>query len=618
MVENVVVLSKIGASVIDSANYFSSQLNAIPKSSGIICLYGILVDEDGKYCKDDNINLANIESVLNSNQMLSKAIDEKDIKVQMIDLSQYLEEQDFNNKKFSESLQMKIHQRTTLLLALNFFNTSFYQDILERAGIFSFLLKSNDLDGRIKVLKLDHKQTKVLKSIVQHKPKHVLFVGQPGSGKTTFASEVVQKKISALENKKVHSIKLIVIADVFGKESKLLENLRTKHIAFIDQLRNNKKNQPPIQATFATLEELYIKHNIMVTPSSEWPKDLEILSQLTKQEIIKKNGWLLKADYSSNLPPIVEYFQVPNSHEVPVDRILHELNEISGFKGKLTVEWLKAELCQEIFTPKNNQDLVGTLRKVRQNWLLFHFWKEFHKLYPDPSCLSFRLDRLLTKIGNDDPNSTIIVLLDESRLDVGNVNGKIHQKLKPKLKWYPKCPSNIDLVIAVEPSIWEHELPLQSNIESEFQPMSESTMIFYLPVIHRNARTIANLAVANFKTKFSLFLPGFGNQLGMVPKGEKPKWIHTNSLDKDTDILSSLLKKFTKDYNQITWTCTYEPDKLKCQNVCDENWNYVKPEDLIGVESQCLILFGLSQTSNSPRLFFIAKQQLIMIAIKDR
>ena len=211
------VLSKIGASTTDGANDFYSHLNAIPKSSGIICLYGILVDEDGKYCKDDNISLANIESVLNSNQMLSKALDEKDIKVQMIDLSQYLEETDFNNKKFAKDLQKIIHQRTSLLLALNFFNKSFYQDILERAGIFSFLFKSNDLDGRFKVLKLDHKQTKVLKNIVQYKPKHVLFVGQPGSGKTTFASEVVQRKISALENKKVHSIKFLVIADVFGK-----------------------------------------------------------------------------------------------------------------------------------------------------------------------------------------------------------------------------------------------------------------------------------------------------------------------------------------------------------------------------------------------------------------
>ena len=609
----------MGAPTIDFAKDFYSHLNEIPKSSGIIYLHGIRVDEDGKYFKDDNISLANIESVLNSmvgkKQMLRKALDEKDIKVKMIDLSQYLEEPDFNNKKFARDLQKIIHQRTSLLFAVNFFNTSFYQDILERAGIFSFLLKSNDLDGSSKVLKLDHRQTKVLKNIVHCKPKHVLFVGQPGSGKTTFASELVQRKISALKNNKVHSIKLLVVADVFGEESKLLESLRKKHLAFIEQIRNNRKNHPTIQPTFATLEELFIKHNIL--PNSEWPKDLEILSQLTKKEIIMKNGWLLKADYCSNLPPIEEYFQVPNSHEISIDRILYELNEISGFKGNLTVEWLKAELCQEIFTPRNNQDLVGTLRKVRQNWLLFHFWKEFHKLYPDPSCLSFRLDRLLTKIGNDDPNSTIIVLLDESSLDVGNVNGKMHQKLKPKLKWYPKCPSNIDLVIAVEPSKWEHDLPLE-YIESEFKHKNEFAMIFYLPVIHRNARTIANLAIANFKTKFSLLLPGFGNQLGMVPKGEKPKWIHTNSLDKDRDRLSSLLKKFTKDYNQIIWTCTYEPDKLKCQNVCDENWNYVKAEDLIGVESQCLILFGLSQTSNSPRLFFMAKQQLIMIAIKNR
>ena len=52
LVENVVVLSKIGASTTDGANDFYSHLNAIPKASGIICLYGILVDEDGKYCKD--------------------------------------------------------------------------------------------------------------------------------------------------------------------------------------------------------------------------------------------------------------------------------------------------------------------------------------------------------------------------------------------------------------------------------------------------------------------------------------------------------------------------------------------------------------------------------------
>ena len=179
------------------------------------------------------------------------------------------------------------------------------------------------------------------------------------------------------------------------------------------------------------------------------------------------------------------------------------------------------------------------------------------------------------------------------------------------MKWIVSAIITIMLVPKFQPIVSEY-------IESEFKHKNEFAMIFYLPVIHRNARTIANLAIANFKTKFSLFLPGFGNQLGMVPKGGKPKWIHSNSLDKDMDILSSLLKKFTKDYNQVTWTCTYEPDKLKCENVCDENWSYVKAEDLIGVESQCLILFGLSQTSNSPRLFFMAKQQLIMIAIKNR
>ena len=120
----------MGAPTIDFAKDFYSHLNEIPKSSGIIYLHGIRVDEDGKYFKDDNISLANIESVLNSmvgkKQMLRKALDEKDIKVQMIDISQYLEEPDFNDKKFAEALQMKIHQRTSLLLALNFFNTSLY------------------------------------------------------------------------------------------------------------------------------------------------------------------------------------------------------------------------------------------------------------------------------------------------------------------------------------------------------------------------------------------------------------------------------------------------------------------------------------------------------------
>ena len=99
---------------------------------------------------------------------------------------------------------------------------------------------------------------------------------------------------------------------------------------------------------------------------------------------------------------------------------LKKLNFLSKFQGRVTFDWLKRELTQHfVASSETKTDAVTVLRQFRQQWLLWNFWQEYWVQHPDHSCLSVKLDRLLAKIEEEEPDKITLFLLDEFSLDFG-------------------------------------------------------------------------------------------------------------------------------------------------------------------------------------------------------
>ena len=137
--------------------------------------------------------------------------------------------------------------------------------------------------------------------------------------------------------------------------------------------------------------------------------------------------------------------------DVPIneDELLVELNQMSNFHGKVTINWLMHELAMNIVL-ESRKDLVRILRYKRQKMLRYLFFREYQKQNPDrKNVMSEKLDRLIQNIAQEQPNVETLVMVLGFQLDYGNTSfDKIESKL---LDWQPITPKNIHLFIGVDP-----------------------------------------------------------------------------------------------------------------------------------------------------------------------
>ena len=470
--------------------------------------------------------------------------------------------------------------------------------VLRACGLYSVLTLKKDRGEISKVFKLDERQIDNLKYYAEFKPKHVLLVGDYGSGKTLFGSEIVKMKVSSLEIEGVQDINLIIIADIKGEKSQLLEDFKAKYLTFIEleiNVRRRKMGRPEIQPTFVTLHELYRKYNIL--PDENNPRDQEVLKILSKRCILNRKGW------SNSFGSVTEKFyasslQIPNEG-VQEEDLLKQLNNTSNYKGAITIDWLRNEMCEKFFVRKNEEDSIGTLRQIRQEWLHFHFWEQYHRMYLDPTCLSFKLKRLLEKMEFGNISGQTIIMLDEFKLDFGAA-GFTKREDSVELNWKSSC--KMDLVIAVEPCCWQ-DFEFSEKDKSGIREQ-HNTMIFYLPTKYRTSGAIDSYVTKNYNHLYKFYRPKAmltaENKIHeLTPEGEKPIWIELLNIEQEKDALSRLLKSLTACHKEIIWTCCFESDKTKFKGVCDIGWTYIKENELDGTEAECILIFGLPFGSES-------------------
>ena len=123
---------------------------------------------------------------------------------------------------------------------------------------------------------------------------------------------------------------------------------------------------------------------------------------------------------------------------------------------RMDLNWLQIELEGDFSSNKTN-DPVKALREIRQQWLLFFFWKKYCSEIPSES-ISHQLDRLLVEIDKEKPGIQTLFMLDEFKLDYGAAGFSKNKGIP--LCWKPETSKNTQLFVALEPNSWQNfELP---------------------------------------------------------------------------------------------------------------------------------------------------------------
>ena len=319
------------------------------------------------------------------------------------------------------------------------------------------------------------------------------------------------------------------------------------------------------------------------------------------------------------------------------DELLNELNKQSGFKmtkkltskgfkRKLSLNWLKKEICRELTPPKEKNDVIAFLRAYRQKFMLWRFWQEFWTQHPDNTCLSFKLQRLLAKIEKEEPTKVTLFMLDEFRLDYGSSGISRFDELykRVQLKWEPRLSEKIHVFIAVEPNSWQNfELSEEDSTKTESQ-----TMTCFLGTKYRSCPEIDVFVRSKFidESELPLVMSG-AKQSELSMRGQVPLWISTRSLEEDKEALFQILKEETNDYsNDVIWTCSPASDFGKCKLFCQEGWVYVNINHMDGIEAALVVIFGIPPEDGAfgllghtklSRLLTRARNSLILITEED-
>ena len=152
--------------------------------------------------------------------------------------------------------------------------------------------------------------------------------------------------------------------------------------------------------------------------------------------------------------------------------------------------------------------MIEALREFRQQWLLNCFWQKYCSKYPNVTCISHKLERLLAKIDQEVTDKKTLFLLDEFKLDYGAAGFSKNASIE--LNWQPKSSKDLHLFVGIEPNSWQDfefpkkdsELPKQSGFKNFFQKprttVSEDTMMCFFATKYRNCDAIADLVADGF------------------------------------------------------------------------------------------------------------------------
>ena len=447
------------------------------------------------------------------------------------------------------------------------------------------------------------------------KSKHVLVAGSIGCGETLFLSQIVAIKLGELELKR-KPYRVIVVTDSQNENCHLMKKLKSKHFKFIKSEINEKRkrnNEEPVEVTFTTLKQLMIKFNIVANTFQD--KD-NMQSLILKGKLLTKEGWL---SYK-NSPTVRNALHASTDYDIPEhineSELLKDLNHQSDYKGAVTLEWLEKELCQ-FFEPKGKDDLIMILRNFRQSWLFNCFWKEYwSKNAPKDTCcslLSFKLDRLLAKIQEEEPGKKTIFMLNLFTLDNGKADFPKDGSIA--LRWKPPDYKKMHLFISIEPtSLQNFEI-----FTGDRNPIIYGDVkTFILGKNYRTCDKINSLLSEDFNFEAN---PSLTQVFNVPPlEGQKPLWISTDTFANDKANFMPLLSETTKMFvHNVIWTCHPPSDYERCRSFCDNGWQYIDINHIQNLEAACLIIFGmptkesLSIKSKLNRIFSRARSCLVLL-----
>jgi hypothetical protein len=551
----------------------------------------------------------------------SDIIDEKQIKIETLEIATYSDNDDnIGNLQNSDTVFKKIGECNILVICIGFSRINEINTLFRSKGLYSELTMKKDLsDLHEKLIQFEHPQNDFIQEYANifhgKKPQHVLVAGCVGSGETDFLSQLVSIRISEMEQNK-KSYRVIVLTDSASKDCHLLKTLESRHLKFIETEINEKRRkiqEETIDVKFTTLRQLMIKYNIL--PST--PQDQEIMKSLiTKEDLLTNEGWL---SWKDNPPSVSNALHASTEVEVPEyfneAELLKELNQQSNFKDKVTLEWLQSELGQ-FFLPKDNADLIAILRSFRQNWLLDCFWKEYWaQNAPIDTCcslLSFKLERLVSKVQEEEHDKETIFMLNLFKLDYGKSgfpkNGSID------LRWKPKSYKNMNLFVSVESNSWQDFKLIKEERNPSYY---RGIMTIVLDKNFHNCDEVNNLISEKFNSRA---FHGFNKTFDAPPpSGQKPLWISTDTLANDSLNFLPILSEATKNFMNVIWTCYPSIDSKRYNQFCENAWKYVNINQISDMEAPCVVIFGmpakesLSMTANLSMLFSRARSCLVLI-----
>ena len=215
-VESLVIISSNTAiQAHEWRNYLKEKWSTFCRQDArILILAGIHGNHDGKLGAEDeglyDDNLGQVRLLKDKSKRkfkdMARDMEEKNIKLDVVDVGKHnivtSETKGINEGIIidSERLISSIRERnpTIVILAFCWSRLSELNDVLRAAGIYPEMILNEDLvtitKGRS--LSLDPTQRRIIHQVSQENPKNVFFYGQPGTGKTVLAAQVINMKVS--------------------------------------------------------------------------------------------------------------------------------------------------------------------------------------------------------------------------------------------------------------------------------------------------------------------------------------------------------------------------------------------------------------------------------------
>ena len=102
----------------------------------------------------------------------------------------------------------------------------------------------------------------------------------------------------------------------------------------------------------------------------------------------------------------------------------------------------------------------------------------------------------------------------------------------------------------------------------------------------------------------------------LLPSGDKPIWITVEELN--VQHIQSFLQQLTEGFRGETIVISRLNLSIYKKLCTEMTWKYAKVRDIIGIETKCLITFGLPTHQNLEELTSRARNSLIIISEERR